>query len=83
MLVMKGIQIYPMASAIKLRVTSTWACSTKVVCCCALSPMQFSSHTLKVVRDHTGKVRHPSSPDIFCDHDIFCDTVSTEKMVQF
>lgn len=25
---------------------------------------------------------HPSSPDIFCDHDIFCDTVSTQKMVQ-
>lgn len=39
----EGIQIYPMASGNQARVTAHGLQYQKVVCCCALSPMQFSS----------------------------------------
>lgn len=78
----EGIQIYPMASAIKLKCHSTWACSIKwsvvVVHCplCSFFPLWKWSEITQEKSGASQFSRH------FCDHDIFCDTVSTQKMVQ-
>lgn len=69
-----------MASAVQLHLTAHGLAEPKSgLLLCSVPYAVLFPHSERGQRSHRKSQEHPGSPDSFCDHDIFCDTVSTQQ----